>query len=95
MFLRKIVEGGTDKSYGIQVARLAGVPKEVLERAKVNPRATSKNPNSRPKATCASRAASRTATNSSSSPRRRRWICLDNDYSLRSEVNERCQRGSQ
>ena len=34
MFLRKIVEGGTDKSYGIQVARLAGVPKEVVERAK-------------------------------------------------------------
>jgi DNA mismatch repair protein MutS len=34
VFLRKIVQGGTDKSYGIQVARLAGVPKEVLERAK-------------------------------------------------------------
>jgi DNA mismatch repair protein MutS len=34
VFLRKIVEGGTDKSYGIQVARLAGVPKEVIERAK-------------------------------------------------------------
>src|SRR5439155_14988457 len=34
VFLRKIVEGGTDKSYGIQVARLAGVPKLVLERAK-------------------------------------------------------------
>jgi DNA mismatch repair protein MutS len=34
VFLRKIVEGGTDKSYGIQVARLAGVPKAVLERAK-------------------------------------------------------------
>jgi len=34
VFLRKIVDGGTDKSYGIQVARLAGVPKEVLERAK-------------------------------------------------------------
>jgi DNA mismatch repair protein MutS len=34
VFLRKIVEGGTDKSYGIQVARLAGVPREVLERAK-------------------------------------------------------------
>jgi DNA mismatch repair protein MutS len=34
VFLRKIVEGGTDKSYGIQVARLAGVPKEVLERAR-------------------------------------------------------------
>lgn len=34
VFLRKILEGGTDKSYGIQVARLAGVPKPVLERAK-------------------------------------------------------------
>ena len=34
VFLRKIVDGGTDKSYGIQVARLAGVPKTVLERAK-------------------------------------------------------------
>jgi DNA mismatch repair protein MutS len=35
VFLHKIVEGGTDKSYGIQVARLAGVPKEVIDRAKV------------------------------------------------------------
>ncbi len=35
VFLRKIVEGGTDKSYGIQVARLAGIPKDVVERAKV------------------------------------------------------------
>ena len=34
VFLRKIVAGGTDKSYGIQVARLAGVPGAVLERAK-------------------------------------------------------------
>src|SRR4029078_6731569 len=34
VFLRKIFEGGTDKSYGIQVARLAGIPKEILERAK-------------------------------------------------------------
>jgi DNA mismatch repair protein MutS len=34
VFLRKIVEGGTDKSYGIHVARLAGVPQSVLERAK-------------------------------------------------------------
>jgi DNA mismatch repair protein MutS len=34
VFLRKIVEGGTDKSYGIQVARLAGVPRPVIERAK-------------------------------------------------------------
>ena len=34
VFLHKIVEGGTDRSYGIQVARLAGVPRELLERAK-------------------------------------------------------------
>ncbi|MFQ6672492.1 MAG: DNA mismatch repair protein MutS, partial [Candidatus Tectimicrobiota bacterium] len=34
VFLRKIVPGGTDKSYGIPVARLAGLPKPVLERAK-------------------------------------------------------------
>jgi DNA mismatch repair protein MutS len=34
IFLRKIVPGGTDRSYGIQVARLAGLPQEVVERAK-------------------------------------------------------------
>lgn len=34
VFLRKIVEGGADKSYGIQVARLAGLPPAVLDRAK-------------------------------------------------------------
>ena len=34
IFLRKITEGGSDKSYGIQVARLAGLPDEVLSRAK-------------------------------------------------------------
>ena len=34
VFLRKIVKGGADKSYGIQVARLAGVPDSVLNRAK-------------------------------------------------------------
>jgi DNA mismatch repair protein MutS len=33
VFLRKIVKGGADKSYGIQVARLAGVPEAVLSRA--------------------------------------------------------------
>ena len=33
IFLRKIVRGGTDESYGVHVARLAGVPKEVLKRA--------------------------------------------------------------
>lgn len=33
-FLRKIADGGTDRSYGIQVARLAGLPQEVIERAK-------------------------------------------------------------
>ncbi|MCI8512743.1 MAG: DNA mismatch repair protein MutS [Lachnospiraceae bacterium] len=35
VFLRKIVKGGADKSYGIQVARLAGVPEAVIGRAKV------------------------------------------------------------
>ena len=34
IFLRKIVKGGADKSYGIQVARLAGVPDFVIQRAK-------------------------------------------------------------
>ena len=33
IFLRKILPGGVDKSYGIQVARLAGLPKQVLDRA--------------------------------------------------------------
>ena len=34
VFLRKIIRGGADKSYGIQVARLAGVPDMVIDRAK-------------------------------------------------------------
>ncbi|MCH5265650.1 MAG: DNA mismatch repair protein MutS [Lachnospiraceae bacterium] len=34
VFLRKIVKGGADRSYGIQVAKLAGVPEEVLHRAR-------------------------------------------------------------
>jgi DNA mismatch repair protein MutS len=34
IFLRKITEGGTNRSYGIQVARIAGVPGEVIARAK-------------------------------------------------------------
>jgi DNA mismatch repair protein MutS len=33
VFLRKIVPGGTDRSYGIHVARLAGLPREVVDRA--------------------------------------------------------------
>jgi DNA mismatch repair protein MutS len=35
VFLHKIVPGGSDKSYGIQVARLAGVPRAVIDRAKL------------------------------------------------------------
>ncbi len=35
IFLRRIVRGGADKSFGIHVAKLAGVPKEVLDRANV------------------------------------------------------------
>ena len=34
VFLRKIIKGGADKSYGIQVAKLAGVPEMVIDRAK-------------------------------------------------------------
>ncbi len=34
IFLHRIIEGGTDRSYGIHVARLAGVPREVLDRAR-------------------------------------------------------------
>ena len=34
VFLHKIVDGGTDRSYGIHVARLAGVPSEVIDRAR-------------------------------------------------------------
>jgi DNA mismatch repair protein MutS len=34
IFLRKLVEGGTNRSYGIQVARLAGIPVTVVEKAK-------------------------------------------------------------
>lgn len=34
IFLRKIVKGGADQSYGIEVAKLAGLPKEVINRAK-------------------------------------------------------------
>jgi len=34
VFLRRVVEGGADKSYGIQVARLAGLPQVVIQRAK-------------------------------------------------------------
>ncbi len=33
-FLRKIVKGGADKSYGIEVARVAGLPKQILDRSK-------------------------------------------------------------
>lgn len=34
IFLRKLIKGGTNRSYGIQVARLAGIPKEVIERSR-------------------------------------------------------------
>ncbi|MFZ0240383.1 MAG: DNA mismatch repair protein MutS [Desulfobacterales bacterium] len=34
IFLRKLVDGGTNRSYGIQVARLAGIPRTVVKRAK-------------------------------------------------------------
>ena len=54
VFLHKIIEGGTDKSYGIQVARLAGVPRDVLDRAKeilVNLEESELTPEGKPRAT--------------------------------------------
>jgi DNA mismatch repair protein MutS len=48
IFLRKIIPGGTDNSYGIQVAKMAGLPKQVIERAKEileNLEANELNPN--------------------------------------------------
>ena len=42
IFLRKIVPGGADKSYGIQVARLAGLPQEILESGEGYPVASGK-----------------------------------------------------
>ena len=52
VFLRKIVPGGCDHSYGIQVARLAGLPQEVIQRAKEvlhNLEANELTPNELPK----------------------------------------------
>ena len=43
VFLRKIIKGGADRSYGIQVARLAGIPDIVIERAKEIARQLSDN----------------------------------------------------
>ncbi|MBI1968603.1 DNA mismatch repair protein MutS, partial [Candidatus Woesearchaeota archaeon] len=34
VFLRKLIEGGTDRSYGVHVAKLAGLPQDVVRRAK-------------------------------------------------------------
>ena len=35
VFLRKIIEGGTDKSYGIYVAKMAGIPYEIITKSKI------------------------------------------------------------
>ncbi|HXV61194.1 MAG TPA: DNA mismatch repair protein MutS, partial [Vicinamibacteria bacterium] len=43
VFLRKVVEGGSDRSYGIQVARLAGIPSKVIRRAQAILRNLEKN----------------------------------------------------
>ena len=50
VFLRKIVRGGTDKSYGIHVAKLAGLPPYVLKRAQEMLKALEKNAPPKPKA---------------------------------------------
>jgi len=59
VFLRKIVEGGCDHSYGIQVARLAGLPPEIIARAKEilhNLEANELTPNEIPKLAIGSKA---------------------------------------
>ncbi|NQT53543.1 DNA mismatch repair protein MutS, partial [bacterium] len=51
VFLHKIVEGGTDKSYGIHVAKLAGIPRAVIDRANTilaNLEANALGPNDKP-----------------------------------------------
>ena len=70
VFLRKIVEDGTDKSYGIHVARLASVPRPILERAKEILRKLEASELT-PKAPSAKAAASRPAASSSPPPCRR------------------------
>ncbi|MBS0627841.1 MAG: DNA mismatch repair protein MutS, partial [Verrucomicrobia bacterium] len=49
VFLRKIVRGGTDKSYGIHVAKLAGLPSSVLKRAQEMLKTLEKNAPQKPK----------------------------------------------
>ncbi len=52
IFLRKIIPGGTDNSYGIHVTQMAGLPRNVIERAReilVNLEANELSPNSTPK----------------------------------------------
>lgn len=52
IFLRKIIEGGSDQSLGIQVARLAGLPRQVIDRAKeilANLEASEFNVNNQPR----------------------------------------------
>ena len=76
VFLRKIVEGATDKSYGIQVARLAGVPKAVLERAKeilANLEESELTPEGKVRQRTPPSRIGKARRNSA---RPRRWICL-------------------
>ena len=64
IFLRKIIAGGTDNSYGIHVAQMAGLPRNVIERAReilVNLEANELSPNRTPK--LARRHAGRTVNN--------------------------------
>ena len=72
IFLRKIIPGGADKSYGIQVARLAGLPKEILERAK-DILSHLEKPNGAAE-TSKPRKGRRTKK-SAVPPKSRRWIC--------------------
>ena len=75
IFLRKIVAGTADKSYGIQVARLAGLPAEIIDRAKAilahleqNSRSPGQGKRPRPQAEAASKASNAPSEPSHLSP---------------------------
>ena len=78
VFLRRVVPGSADKSYGIHVARLAGLPAAVLERAErgaAQPRAPGVRPHRHARGwrAGASIATARARRSSRSSRRRRSW----------------------
>ncbi len=91
IFLRKIVEGGADKSYGIQVARLAGVPRSVLERAREilrNLEEAELTPEGQPRATARNRAEREKLKRLAPTPQLDLFSMGENHTLLRKPANE-------